>query len=832
MRSSSYPETLYDWERILTRALLRTDSGNADPIRSFEITPETLAMHCGLGSEHAGGAEDAFRRALRSDPYLHWCLQNGTYRTPTKEVPNCMAVLALSLLVDSLLEGEYEEKGQYRAKLAQWLDTPRVFTNLRGIATMWGELVEWLDARVEAGDPFRRLVLPTAPKSWTHIGYTRYLSFPTKRDITVLRRLIERNARAAEDARTLVLLLDPLVHSSSVSYGLDAAFHDFRTALRAGSASVDHRFWRLVMRARKLAGYTEAPAAELRVEFDEDGGRHCRLTVVGSDPSFPRDVGSAAGSVGLVGSPNLGPPVRRGVLFFRSSGLASWTALGEPPACAGPFHVAVADRHLRLASGAIAEFEQSGTWRITKEPVQLPTVNDILMRLGLLTAKMTVRTIALADGVRVGTGWLGLPRYLPVVEGADDEIRVTPVGAANDAKLTYADGALVSDGPVDGDFTISDKAGRWSRRATFVRVAEVHSRLDGAAYGLPVQEEWRATSSKPAQTCADESEWDERPYEHQDMVEALYARAKSGIGEGDAVALVGRSAGERTWDVLRTLQESSVLDARPRERWRGRVFTLGRPTLAEIAINGVPGVLVSGALPLRLEGDLRETVALRGGSAFRHFSPGSLAPPLLGAVEIGAADLAEALGWEVTPPSSLPDGVPATRLLETTVLGESYVAASGWNWSAGRFRIGAGASGPVWLVKLVHPSGRDHDLYRVTGARCRTFTSRHCAILDAHLQAGRPLFRLEGATIRRIPEEGALPIEVARALRLRTLRNGGASDEGWQYTVSPRDAQWLASLLPRLIDGAGSPAASDPALTYRRGRGPRRPIWAAGGIVT
>jgi hypothetical protein len=239
--------------------LLHAQNSNADPIRSFEITPETLAIHCGLGLEHAHAAEEAFRLALKTDPYLLWSLQNRKYHAATADVPNCMAMLALSLLVDSLLDGKYANQGQYRAKLAQWLDIDRSFTKLIGIATMWEELVEWLDERIAAGAPFRKLILPTPPRSWTNIGYTRYLSFPTKRDIALLRKLVEKQPKAAEDASTLVRLLDPLVRSSTVSIGLNLAFQDFRKALRAGQASSDHRFWKLVARARALAGHVEAP---------------------------------------------------------------------------------------------------------------------------------------------------------------------------------------------------------------------------------------------------------------------------------------------------------------------------------------------------------------------------------------------------------------------------------------------------------------------------------------------------------------------------------------------------------------------------------------------
>lgn len=828
---SPYPATLADWERVLTRALLHAGRSNADPIRSFEITPETLAIHCGLGPEQGRGAEKAFRRALKADPYLFWCLQNGTYPEPTADVPNCMAILALSLLVDSLLEGKYADQGQYRAKLAQWLDIDRSFMKLIGIATMWEELVEWLDERIAAGAPFRKLILPTPPRSWTNIGYTRYLSFPTKRDIALLRKLIEKQPKAAEDASTLVRLLDPFVHSSTVSFGLDVAFQDFRKALRAGQASSDHRFWKLVSRARSLAGHVEAPAATLRMEFDEDGTRSYRLTIGSRDPVLAPNFGCAAAVPPLLDSPNLGPPARRGILFLRSSGLASWTAAGEPPPGPGPFHVAIANRHARLAKGAMARFEASGDWHVTAEPVAASTVNDILGRLSLQSVKMSVRDIAIADGVRVGRAWLGHPRYLPLVEGAEGEIDVTPLAPTDDSTLLCTGSTLVSDTVVEGDFTIADRAGRWTRRATFVAKAEVHAQLDGAAYRQLEQVEWRTAGPQAARTEPSEVSWDKHPYEHQDMIEALYARARSGISEGDAVGLVDRAVGWRTWDMLRTLQESSQLDARLRERWRGRIFTLGRPTVCDISVGGAHGFLVSGALPVRLQDDLRDTVALRGGTAFRHHSPTSLAPPLMGALGVTAAEIADAMGWAITLPPPLPDGVPASRLIETSVVGDSYQPASQWDWAAGRFRTGEVETALVSLVRLVHPGGRDHDLYRVTGSARRTFTSRHAAILDAHRQAGQPLFRVDGDLIRRIPREGALPIELSRALRFRTLRNGGGSADGWAYTVCPESLQWLGRLLSGLIEGVDVAITADGPHDFRRGRGARRPLWIAGGIA-
>ena len=138
------------------------------------------------------------------------------------------------------------------------------------------------------------------------------------------------------------------------------------------------------------------------------------------------------------------------------------------------------------------------------------------------------------------------------------------------------------------------------------------------------------------------------------------------------------------------------------------------------------------------------------------------------------------------------------------------------------------------LTRLVHPGGRDHDLYRVVGKRTRTFTSRYSAILDAHAQAGTPMFELIDGEVRRVTLEGALPTEIARALRGLATRNGGACLQGWAYHVGLRDEAWLARLLPGLISGiaaTGTVAVNGINGLSRRGRGARRAMWIDGGIA-
>jgi hypothetical protein len=625
-------------------------------------------------------------------------------------------------------------------------------------------------------------------------------------------------------------LLDPIIRSSSVSFGMQRAFEDFRTALRTGGASIDHRFWRLIGRARRIAGQQETPLAVFKMEFDEDGDRQFRLaTEDGAYSELFFDIGKAAATKSMVESPNLGPSIRRGILFFSSTGLASWTAAGEPPVGSGKFHLAISKSHGRFASWVLDRFQQSGNWFISIDPIPSPKALDIIESLGIRNANESVQRIGLVDGVHVGKAWLGQFRFLPHVQGAIGPVEVVPVAGSSPPFLKLNEGKLECSSPVDGEYVISDKAGGWSRRYAFVPLAEVHALMEGANYSLAMLEEWRTCRpTKLSSIAFAEAVWSERQYAFQDLIEAFYAFARSGVSEGEAVELIGRAAGSRSWELLRTLQEATFVDARLRSRWRGRVFTLVHPALVEIQFNGsAPGVVVCGALPARLETDFRHTVDLQGGSPFRHIDPSSLAPPLLGAVNVAANRLAEALGWQIISDANEPEGQGTARLCETNVLGEGYQIASAWDWSEGGFRRGDRANSKLSLVRLMHPGGRDHDLYRVVGSDRRTFTSRPGAIVDLFSKAGRPLFHYKDGAIRRIPSEGALPIEIARSLRLKTLFNGGAATSGWEYRITRRGVEWLTALLPGLVEGNAN-GENDERGSYRRGRGYRRPVWING----
>jgi hypothetical protein len=829
----SFPTTLDEWERILTRSLLHGEDGNADAIRSFEVTPETLAAACGQGTQQATAAERAFRRALKSDRLLNHKLQYGVELSKDPDVPQCMAVLALTLLIDTLIDGDYEDTGAFRAKLALWLHVDHSFANLQGVALMWERLVVWLNRRVAAGASFRRLVLPDIPSAWTHIGYTRYLSFPTRRDRRFLARTLTDHPEFKSDASALIRWMDLMIQTASVSYGLRTAFADFRRLFRAGGASVDHRFWRLVASAKASTAKMPPAWVDCWMEFDEDGHRSFRLrSSNGSAHELARDFVSVAQSPAVLKSPNLGPAIRRGVLFFRSSGLARWTASGETPTGHALFHFATLDRHYRLAANLTTRFRESGGWLVTIHPISATTILDFLNRLGIHGSAEQLRTIRLVDGVRVGSAWLGLPRYLPRIEGSTGSIQITPVfQSASSAAPTLVDDALCSPDVVEGAFMLIDTLAEWSQRAAFTPCADVHVSSGTNRALTPIAQEWRCGRLRQHSPITLQiPAWDPHPFPLQDLLEALYASGRSGIGEGDAIALIQRAESARSWEVLRTLQESTFVDAHFRERWRGRDLTLAQPTLTEMQCDGQPIVVASGAIPLRLEKDFRETVTLQGGQAFRHIRIGSLAPPLLGAVDVEPHALAAALGWTVTAAGPLLDGRADDRLCETSVIGAHYTVASTWDWSVNRFRAGMRASRTPSLTRYIHPDGRDHDLYRVQGRQCRTFLSRHAAIIDLHAQAHTPMFRYQNGLLTRIPNDGALPVELARELRLKSLQNGGACDIGWSYCLPVRDAQWVASLLGDLILFDGTNLRRDETAMHRRGRGRRRALWSNGAL--
>jgi hypothetical protein len=127
------------WERALTKRLLSVDgSGDASPIRSFEITSETLAEAVAdFGIKDPETAVRSFKRVVCDGPRFYRALREGMAPLNSTEVPGFFSYLVLTLLVASLPAEQDQLGGAFRRKLSEFLECQRTFTQLQGVELMW-----------------------------------------------------------------------------------------------------------------------------------------------------------------------------------------------------------------------------------------------------------------------------------------------------------------------------------------------------------------------------------------------------------------------------------------------------------------------------------------------------------------------------------------------------------------------------------------------------------------------------------------------------------------------------------------------------------------------
>ncbi|WP_088347294.1 MULTISPECIES: hypothetical protein [Rhodomicrobium] len=831
------PTTFVAWERALVDRFLRASYGeDASPLRSFEITGDTLATAFNHIPSSGVEAEAAFREAMRSDPQVWRALAQGRQREPTASSPSCFAYLCMSLLIDTLLDGEYSGRGQYRERLRTWLSTSRSMMQLSGIAGMWRSLASWLDERIAAGEGFRRLMLPD-PRMWTQIGYTRRLSFPTRSDIKFLERVLLSVRGGSADPPGLIRAVEAALDRRGASWGMETAFAEFRDAFRSGGASSDHRFWRLVLRAKGGSGSaSEMANAKLEIEFDEDGRRGLRLD---SAPAI--DLGAAMQAPPVLRSANLGLAATRGIVFFRQVGMAHWLADAEPPP--GTAHVGVAASHAAIARGMTIAFEPSGGWLLTTAPASPRTVDDLLTRLRLVRLRQErLIDIGVEGGIRMAGDFLGRARFLPRVNAAARSVTIRPLSEQDAAAAArWIEGSIVADQALDGRYEISVSLGRsgdapeWTRRIQFRRDAQQHPDLGGAAERQPPIVEWTAMEPGRWRTVRERSlAWQSLYGDAADLFEAIYAAGRVKLAEAEVIDLISRvsAGGTSSWDILRAIHEAGFATARQRAEWRGRVWTLEPPQLANIGST----VIVMGATCVAMQDEFRQVAQHAGGSPFRTLGPSPWSPPVTGAVGVVAERLSKTLGWAIAKAPRVPRMLPG-RLETSTLVAEHHVLASSWDWNRRRFVPGTAPGAVVSLTRWVHPSGRDHDQYRVNSWKGETrHATRVAAILQAHVVAGRPLFALEGDTLVRRSAEGALPLEFAQSLRLSAGAGGGPCGDGsYVYPLGDMLLASLASALPGCIEGVPhrlTELADVAAIVRSRRSGGRIRLRWSGGTVS
>ncbi|HYG91824.1 MAG TPA: hypothetical protein VD978_36870 [Azospirillum sp.] len=843
------PSTLGAWEQLLVEHFLAIGpDGDASDIRSLEVTPSTLAAACGAAPQEEELVEAAFRRAILADPLLMDTLRLGSRRRSTDKLPNFFIHLALTLFIDSLLDGDYASEGAFRTKLAKWLGVDNSFQQLRGIALMWERLVAWLNMRIKAGAPFRRLVLPEVPRTWTHIGYTRRLSFPNRTDIRLIDRFVSEHPGAVGDPRAVLIEFQPTLLDRYASWGLKSAYEDFRHSyLRHKGRSIAYqRFWRLLTRVRTSHSELEANFAIVEMAFDEDGDRYYFVLSRCADERRAYSLlGDALTAARAADSDNLSSAFARGVLFFRQSGTGRWRAEPDLVGSPGGVHVALTARRAALVGDRLGRLLSAGEWSITDEPQTTRKAEEALERLGLLSPPVEqVSRAKVSNGIHVKSAWLGRPQFLPHIEAEAFDLAVrSEIENSDKTTLSVAAGRLRAAAPVDGSYIVEpiliDGEDRppWSLRLQFVRNALPHPKIGGARHRLQRLVDWSGVRQLPAATDARESlKWEKDDAACEDLLEAVYADGAAGWEEGELVYDLICRAGLDVppWTMLRCLQDAGIVEPRLRERWRGRTWTLVAPHIVPVRAEANDLVLAEGALCAQLVDDFRMVVEGMGGTCFRRLGASKWSPPIIGAFDVMAGDVAERLNWPLIVEPDAPTSTP--RALDTTNRhADLYQLASTWDWDAGRFVNRVVTDGAVQLTRLVHPRGGDHDVYRIEHAGRRThYVSRTAAIVAAHVCSSVPLFELRGDRLVRLSLDGGLPDALAADLRRRRLRSAGPVGGDYAYPATEDDGRRLAALLPGCVAGVKTVPNQDVGHVVsfaRRSAGRLRPQWREGALT-
>lgn len=808
------PVTLDGWENKLVDYFLRFGAdGEAQDIRWFEVTPSTLAAAFADKGVGADEIEEAFRTCMSNIPDLPQRLESGMMERSSDKLPGYFTYLVMTLLISSQFDAQ-DESNDFRLKLQRWLRTEHSYQKLAGVNGMWEALAGWLERRVQKGEPYRRLCLPEIPPSWSHIGYTLRLAFPGKADLCMMSRVLTSYPQTVSSPRLLIDYFQAAIQKESASnvHALKQAFSEFKDAWFSGRrALADMPFWRLRQRAMALISDNEARKAIIDMRVDFDGSR-CYFSAASENDEciFSPSLSDALLSASAENSDNLGNAAQSGLFFFHQVGHGCWRAIAAPDAFSSKFHIALSCNHVARASQYFDDAIIESNWILTPRSQSRHVAIEIFRALKASSTALDeqISRLQFSDGIRVPGGWLGLPAFLPTVKSDTQNYRIyAPQENGAEVSVSKVDGRLTSSTPLNGEFIIEpeleigEKTPPWRRRAHFFeRAVPRPAQEDSARYRLERLTDWATSPLKTPNFLSDiplTTENSDARLEH--LLEAIYASGTNGWEEIELVALLERAADDiNVWHLIRCLHDAGLIEPRLRQGWKGRVWTLVKPSLLRIRNGDDSLIVVEGATCASLMDDFQKAVSGLGGKCFRRSGVSVWSPPVFGAEIDDPVALSRIMGWLLIDTSSTPDMTPLA-LTSTCRTAEFHLQAAVWDWRSGRFSPHATEdNAAALLTRLVHPGGRDHDVYKVVSRRNTAFfLSRTAAIIAASVSARRPVFRRVGDhRFICIADDCGLPDALAMGLRRSVLRNGGPTEAGYAYPLDDFAFRWLNRLLP------------------------------------
>ncbi|HIF7274752.1 TPA: hypothetical protein ACX4EV_000403 [Yersinia enterocolitica] len=799
------------WESKLIDYFLRfgTD-GDAQDIRWFEVTPETLAAAFADSGVSAYEIEEAFRTCMSKIRDLPQRLEGGMMEKSTRRSPGYFTYLVMTLLISSQFDAQ-EERNEFRLKLQNWLRTGHSFQNLSGVNAMWEALAEWLNQRIQEGESYRRLILPPRDR-WVQIGHTLRFAFPNKADLRLMSECLESYPQAADNPRQLIEYFQIVIQRQSVSHALKEAFAEFRDAWFLGRRALfDMPFWRLRQRAVGISSCITKHQTIIDMYVDFDGSR-CYFSSAGErdESVFHPTLSKALNARDAGSSENLGKATQAGLLFFYEIGHGRWRAKPSPDLDSQRFHIALSSKHSVKMSKRLNGYIAEDEWILTAQPLNRVSAVDIFrsVRSSSGIQDDDVTRPQLYGGIRVPGGWLGLPGFLPSVES--DTRRYIIYSSGNDkagTNVSVIDGRLISSVPLNGEFFIEpaleadEKTPPWRHRARFFTRAVPHPNLgESARYRFEPLCDWSTSSLKaPAFNFEELLQWEDSEACCDHLLEAIYANGASGWEEVELFALLRHIACNiNVWHLIRCLHHAGLIEPRLRPRWKGRAWTLVTPSLLHFRNGENSLVVVEGAVCASLMDNFQKAVAGQGGESFRRRGLSLWSPPVFGAVLTNPVALSQRMGWPLIEAPSSPDTTPLS-LVSTERAAELHEPAAVWNWRSGRFQqYGSLEKESASLSLHIHPGGRDHDIYRViSGRKTMHYLSRTAAIIAASAKKRELVFeRVTKNHLLCLINDCGLPDALAAGIRRQALRNGGPIDSGYAYPVDDAAFIWLESLLP------------------------------------
>lgn len=613
------PVTPEGWESKLIDYFLRFRAdGDAKDIRWFEVTSTTLGAAFADSGVSAEEVEEAFRTCMLKIPDLSQRLESGMMEKSNRQSPGYFTYLIMTLLISSQFDA-HEERNDFRLKLQNWLQVTHSFQNLSGINKMWEALAEWLTQRIQEGEPYRRLILPPRD-GWVQIGHTLRLAFPNKADLRLMSECLENYPQAAANPRQLIAYFQIVIQRQGVSHALKEAYAEFRDAWLLGRRALfDMPFWRLRQRVMQLSSCVMTHQTIIDMYLDFDGSRCYFCVADDNDESvFHSTLSKALVAFDARNSRNLGKATQVGLLFFHEIGHGRWRATSSPHVDSQFFHIALSSKHSVQMSKRLNGYITEDEWILTKQALNRVSAVDIFRLIGSSSSVQVddVTRPQLYGGIRVPGGWLGLPAFLPFVESDTRSYRIYASGNVDaGTSVSVMDGRLISSAPLNGELFIEptldagERNPPWRRRARFFSRAVPHPNLgESARYRFEPLYDWATSSLKmPTFNLKKQFQWEDSEDCCDHLLEVIYASGASGWEEAELLALLRHvDSNINVWHLIRCLQNAGLIEPRLRAGWKGRAWTLVKPSLLHISNGDDFLVVVEGAVCASLIDDFKK----------------------------------------------------------------------------------------------------------------------------------------------------------------------------------------------------------------------------------